>query len=48
MSSYILVVSLVIFICLFLNKVSNKLGLPTLLLFIFLGMLFGSDGIFKI
>ena len=48
MSVYILIGSLIILICLWLNKVSNKVGLPTLLLFIFLGMLFGSDGIFKI
>ena len=48
MSVYILIASLIILICLGLNKVSNKVGLPTLLLFIFLGMLFGSDGIFKI
>ena len=48
MSVYILIGALIILICLGLNKVSNKVGLPTLLLFIFLGMLFGSDGIFKI
>lgn len=34
--------------CVFFNKISDKIGLPTLLLFIFAGMLFGSDGIFKI
>lgn len=48
MAAYVLIVSSIIFICLLLNKISSKLGLPTLLLFIFLGMLFGSDGIFKI
>ena len=31
-----------------LTKVSNKMGMPMLLAFIILGMLFGSDGIFKI
>ena len=48
MSVYLLVISIVILICLLLSKVSNKLGVPALLVFIFLGMLFGSDGIFKI
>lgn len=44
----ILGVASVILICLVANKLSNKLGVPTLLVFIFLGMLFGSDGFFKI
>lgn len=48
MQIYVLNVALIILMCLFLSKISNKLGLPTLLLFIFLGMIFGSDGIFKI
>lgn len=48
MSVYILIIAIIILICLSLSKVSNKLGLPTLLVFIFLGMLFGSDGLFKI
>ena len=30
------------------NKISSKLGVPVLLAFIILGMLFGSDGILKI
>ena len=30
------------------SKISTKLGIPTLLFFIGLGMLFGSEGIFKI
>lgn len=48
MSSFILLVAAIILICLSLNKVSNKLGIPTLLAFIVLGMLFGTDGIIKI
>lgn len=48
MSSYILLVAAIILICLSLNKVSDKLGIPTLLAFIVLGMLFGTDGIIKI
>ena len=31
-----------------LNRVSNRIGIPALLAFIVLGMLFGSDGIMKI
>lgn len=48
MSLYILIIAVIIIICLSLSKVSSKLGVPVLLLFIFLGMIFGSDGIFKI
>lgn len=40
--------SLIIVICIAVGKLSYKLGLPSLLMFIVLGMLFGSDGIFKI
>lgn len=38
----------IILCCIFGSKISLKFGLPTLLLFILLGMAFGSDGIFKI
>lgn len=48
MTTYLLVAAIVIFACVFLSKVSSKLGIPMLLAFILLGMLFGSDGIFKI
>lgn len=48
MTTYLLVTAIVIFACVFLNKVSDRLGIPTLLAFILLGMAFGSDGIFKI
>lgn len=44
----ILLSGIVILICLYLNRISNKLGMPMLLAFILLGMLFGTDGIFKI
>lgn len=43
-----LISAVVIFICIGANRLSNKLGIPTLLLFILLGMAFGSEGIFKI
>ena len=48
MTTYLLIVTIVIFACIFLSRVSSKLGIPTLLFFILLGMVFGSDGILKI
>ena len=48
MTSYILLVAVVILLCLSLNKMSNKLGIPMLLAYILLGMMFGTDGILKI
>lgn len=44
----LIIVSLVIFLCVLLNKASGKLGIPMLLGFIVLGMIFGTDGLFKI
>ena len=48
MTDYILLVAAVILLCLSLNKLSGKIGVPMLLAFILLGMLFGTDGILKI
>lgn len=48
MSGFILAVAAVVMLCLLLNKLSGKVGVPTLALFILLGMLFGSDGLLKI
>lgn len=48
MSVYILIVAAVIFACLVLTRLSGRLGVPTLALFILLGMLCGSDGLLKI
>ena len=45
---YLLITATVMFLCVILNKISSKLGIPMLLAFILLGMVFGSDGIFKI
>lgn len=44
----ILIVAIVIIACLLCNKLSSRFGIPMLLAFIVLGMIFGSDGIFKI
>ena len=48
MTSALLILSFVLILCIMLTKVSNKMGMPMLLAFMILGMLFGSDGIFKI
>lgn len=48
MPEYILIVSVIILICISLNKVSHKLGMPVLFAFILFGMLLGSDGLVKI
>lgn len=48
MSAYILAAAAIILVCLILSKISGKLGVPTLALFIFLGMAIGSDGLLKI
>lgn len=48
MSVFILFFAIVIFSCIVTNKFSNKLGMPSLVFFMFLGMLFGSDGILKL
>lgn len=40
-TQYILLFSIIIFVCILLNKVSSRMGIPVLLLFIVLGMLSG-------
>lgn len=48
MNTVILITAIVILICIFANRISGRFGIPMLLVFIGVGMLFGSDGIFKI
>lgn len=48
MLTKLLIVAIVIITCILCNRLSNKLGIPMLLAFILIGMIFGSDGIFKI
>ncbi len=48
MDFYLLLGAIAIVLCVIFNKVSHKLGVPVLLAFIFIGMLFGSDGLFRI
>ena len=44
----IIVCAVVIVACVVCNRISDRLGLPTLLAFILLGMFFGSDGLVRI
>ena len=48
MTIVILGVALVILLCILAEKFSDKFGMPALILFMFIGMLFGSDGVFGI
>lgn len=48
MEFYLLLCAVVLLLCIFSNKISDKIGVPSLLIFMFLGMMFGSEGIFKI
>lgn len=48
MTLFLLLGAIVIIICILATKLSAKFGVPTLLIFILLGMVFGSDGLFKI
>ena len=48
MAGILFFVSVIIILCIILNKASSKVGMPMLLAFILLGMIFGSDGLFKI
>lgn len=45
---YIMAVAVIILLCILAEKFSDKFGLPALILFMFIGMLFGSDGILGI
>lgn len=46
--SYLLVCTIVIFLCVLVSGLTHKIGVPVLLAFIVLGMLFGENGIFHI
>ncbi|MGN0483363.1 MAG: potassium/proton antiporter [Lachnospiraceae bacterium] len=48
MATMILLTGAVILLCLILHRLSNRIGVPVLLAFILLGMVFGSEGIVKI
>lgn len=48
MEKILLLIAVVIVVCVAFQRMSDKLGIPGLFVFIVLGMLFGSDGIVKI
>lgn len=48
MELLLLVGAMVLFLCVFGSKISGRFGVPVLLCFLLLGMLFGSDGLLKI
>lgn len=48
MESVLLIIAIIILVCIFANRISGKFGVPMLLVFIGVGMLFGSDGLVKI
>ena len=48
MNTYLVLIGIVIVLCVLLQKVTSKLPIPSLLMFLLLGMLFGVDGIFQI
>ena len=48
MNHILLIVSVIILLCIVLNLITSKIGVPVLLAFILLGMVFGSEGLFKI
>ena len=48
MTIILLLVAVIILLCVLAEKFSDRFGMPALIFFMFIGMLFGSDGIFKI
>lgn len=47
LNQIILLVGVVIMICVLMGRVTSRLAVPSLLIFIGLGMLFGEDGSFR-
>ena len=48
MTVFLVTAACIMLVCVFLNRITDRVGIPILLAFILLGMLFGSDGIWKI
>ena len=48
MNSYLLLMGIVVVICVLMYRWIEKLPIPSLLIFIGLGMCFGTNGIFRI
>lgn len=48
MSFLLILVALILLLCIIAEKFSGRFGMPALILFMIIGMIFGSDGLFKI
>ena len=48
MNDFALVMAIVLILAMVFSKLASRYGIPALLLFLLIGMIFGSDGIFKI
>lgn len=48
MTAILLLCAVVVLLCVFVNKLTERFGIPVLLAFLFLGLLFGVDGVFRI
>jgi len=48
MNAVLLIGAIVVLLCILLNRLSDRIGVPMLLFFMVLGMVFGSDGLVKI
>lgn len=48
MAIILILIALILFLCIIADKFSGKFGMPALILFMTIGMLFGCDGILKI
>lgn len=42
---FLILIGIIILLCIWLNNISSRIGIPTLLAFIILGMLFGNNGL---
>lgn len=42
---FLILIGIIILLCIWLNNVSARIGIPTLLAFIVLGMIFGNNGL---
>ena len=42
---FLILIGIVILLCIWLNNISSRIGIPTLLAFIVLGMVFGNSGL---
>lgn len=48
METSLILCAVIIAICILTNKLTNRIGVPAVLVFMAIGMLFGSEGVFKI